>query len=248
MLLHKKENRFGQLLVEMEKLPWDELSEAEYGAIGYYIGAQASSKNVVIDGMPQSLGFDDLKYLLSPQQVSGAVSLCHIVGLTPEAPTLEAAFGGRKPEAKIRVGRKEIEEAWAKLTTAQSSDVDVVVFGCPHYGLKEVEKLAQLLNGKKLSSHTQLWVATAEPIYTLASKSGYTKIIEEAGGKFITGCCAGPEVARLARASGIRVVATNSARAAHYISRIAYPVTGVLYGSVEECIGAALTGKWRDLR
>ena len=245
ILLHKKENRYGQFLVEIEGLNWDELTEADYGALGYHLGAQAGSKNVVINGMPNRLSLDNLKYLMSPQQVSGAVSLCHIVGLTPEAPTLKAALGERKPETTISVGEKEIEEAKVKLNTAESSEVDVVVLGCPHLSIKEIKNLALLLNGQKISSSTKLWIATAGLVYNLAKQTGYTDIIESAGGEFITGCCAGPEVARLARAAGIGTVATNSARGAHYISRVAYPVTGVLYGSLEECLGAATTGKWK---
>lgn len=245
MLLHKKENRYGQFLVELENLDLEVLTEAEYGAIGYYIGAQAGSKNVVISGMRHKLSFDNLKYLLSPMQVSGAVSLCHIVGLTPEAPTLKAALGGKKPEMKITLGRNQIEEARSSLNTVQATAVEVVVLGCPHFSIREIRGIAQLLDGKKIADNVRFWIATAEAVYNVSKQAGYVDIIENAGGRFITGCCAGPEVARLARASGIKVIATNSARAAHYIARVAYPVSSVLFGSTQECVNAGVTGKWR---
>jgi len=63
---------------------------------------------------------------------SGAVTLAHIVGTTPEAPTLEAAMGNNRPEQVIRVGKREMKETWERLNVWEDDTVEHVAFGCPH--------------------------------------------------------------------------------------------------------------------
>lgn len=247
MLLNKPENRYAELLVHLEDgLNLDSFNTADFGALGYYIGAVAGSKKVAVLGIPAGLPFEKLKYFLSPLPVSGAVSLCHIVGVTPEAPTLEAALGDSKPVETISVGRKEMEEGYQRLNTAKTDQVDVVCFGCPHCTISEIKRIAQLLDGRRIKEDVRLWVSTAEAIYTLAQRMGFVDIIESAGGLVVTDLCiAGFPFSTLE--VGVKTSATNSARAAHYQCRAA-PAGGlgidVLYGSTEQCVAAAITGRW----
>jgi len=240
MLLLKKENRYGQVLFKLEDLDLENFTRADYGAVGYYIGGVAETKNVVVDGIPDTVSFDHLKFFLSPQPVSGAVAMCHIVGVTPEAPTVEEALGHKKPEKTIKVGKKEFREAWESLHTAKKDDVEVVFFGCPHLSITEIGEIARLLEGKKIADCVRLIVSTAEQIYTLAQRIGYIDIIENAGGVVVTGICIQgfpyPQL-KVPATTG----ATNSARAASYQARRGIDIQ---YGSVESCINAAITGKW----
>lgn len=244
MLLQKREHRYGQILVELGSLGLENFSDADFGALSYYVGGVAGSDNVVYDGVPGSISFENMKYLLSPLSVSGSVSLCHIVGITPEAPTVAGAFGGRKPEQIIEVGLREIDEGRKSLNTAESDEIDLVILGCPHCTILELKEVASLLEGRKISSNTRLWLATAYQIYVLAERAGFIEIIERAGGAVITGTCVGPAFLGPVR-EGVKVVATNSARAAHYIVRGGGQPVGVLYGNTRDCIDSALTGKWR---
>ena len=104
MLLLKKEHRYGLVLVKLEGLDTGNFTKADYGAVGYYIGKAAGLKNVVVEGVSANVSFDELKFLMSPQPVSGAVTMCHVVGVTPEAPTMEEALGKAK---EIHRKRKE---------------------------------------------------------------------------------------------------------------------------------------------
>jgi predicted aconitase len=61
MLLLKKEYRYGQVLFKIEDLDMENLNEADYGAIGYYIGGVVETRNVVVEGIPQNVAFDKLK-------------------------------------------------------------------------------------------------------------------------------------------------------------------------------------------
>lgn len=240
MMLHKKENRYAKLVARVDGLEAKNLNEAEIGAIGYYIGAIAEDRNVAMTGLPAPLSFVNAKHLLSPMPVSGAVSLCHIIGVTPEAPTLEAALGPDKPEITLKIGKREMKEGWESLHTAKSDEAEIVFFGCPHLSIAEIEKVARLLDGKKKAEEVRLWVSTTEAILTIARRMGFVNIIEEAGGIIVTDTCLmGFPYDRMDNPA--TTVATNSARAASYTSRRGI---GIQYGSFEQCVNAAITGKW----
>lgn len=239
-----KENRYAQVLVELDSL--NNLTNADYGALGYYIGGKTGSKNVVISGLPQSLTLEQFRYLVSPMPVSGATNICHVVGVTPEARSLDEALGGRKPEEVITVGKDHIKEAVDRLTTADSDRVDLVKLGCPHCSIAELRNIASLLAGRKVHPNVRLFVATAKQIYVLAEAMGYVDVIKKAGGVFTNTCIGSQDPFNLLGPKlGVEIVATNSARSAHYSARTSGGEIKLLYGSTEQCIDAAITGKWR---
>jgi predicted aconitase len=241
-----KENRYAQVLVELDKLDLDNFTNADYGALGYYVGGKTGSKNVVINGLPETLTLEQFRYVASPMPVSGATNICHVVGVTPEAWTLDQALGGGKPEEVLTVGRGQIKEAVDKLTTADSDRVDMVKFGCPHCSISELRNIASLLDGKKVHSDVRLFVATAKQIYVLAEDMGYVDTIKKAGGVF-TNTCVGSQdpFNQLGPGLGVKTVATNSARSAHYSARTSGGKVKLLYGSLKHCLDSAITGKWR---
>ncbi len=243
MLLLKKKNRYAQVLVQFEDLSLVDFTEADYGAVGYYIGSVAETKNVAVEGIPPTVPFDSLKFFLSPQPVSGAVALCHMVGITPEAPTTAEALGYKKPDITLKIGPPELRRTWQSLHTAPQDIVELVFFGCPHLSISEIREIARLLDDKKIASGVRLFAATSEQTYTLAKLTGYVDIIENAGGVVATGICI-QSFPYEQLISPVSTAATNSARAASYQARRG---TGIQYGSVADCIDAALTGKWRKV-
>jgi predicted aconitase len=240
MLLLKKELRYGQVLFKLEGLDVENFNEADYGAVGYYIGGIANERNVVVDGIPENISFDHLRSLLTPQPVSGAVAICHIVGVTPEAPTVEEAMGHKKPDETIKIGKKELKESWESLHTAKTNDVEIVFFGCPQVSVSDLGKIARLLEGKKIADGVKLVVSAADEVCFLAQRSGYVDIIEKAGGVVVAGLCImGFPYLQLEMPATIG--ATNSAKAASYQARRGI---NIQYGNFESCINAAITGKW----
>ena len=239
--LIRKENRRAQVLVRLDNIDPGELSLAKCGAIGYYIGEAAGVRNVAIDGLFDRLTLEQCKYLTSPLPVSGACTMCHIVGVTPEAPTLEQALGGGKPEERITIGWKEIEDVYSRLTTAEQGQVDLIVFGCPHCTIREIGEIASLLEGKKIHEGVRLLIGTARPVYVLAERAGYADIIERAGGQFVECCVSAANP--LVFLGNIAVVATNSARGAHYIQRMTAGRVKTFYADVDRCITVAVMGR-----
>ena len=108
MGLFLDENRYADIVVELDGLDPLQLTETDLGAIGYYVGGKAQEKNIVINGLSRSFEITRLKYLMAPLSTSGAVSICHIVGVTPEARTLEEALGHRKPSEVLTVGSSAV--------------------------------------------------------------------------------------------------------------------------------------------
>ena len=240
------ENRHAQVMVKLEPgLNVSNWGEMEYSCLGYYIGGQVSGfKNVVIDGLPPDIPFECLRALVIPLPVSGAVTLCHIVGVTPEAPTLEAALAGKKPEQIIVVGKANLKRTWEQLNVYQGDIVEHVTMGCPHCTIEEIKKIAMLIGSKKLKS--SLLIGASVPVVALAREMGYAHIIEKGGGIFLNCCVSIGDPFLSTYYAGERLAksaATNGARAAHYIARTT-GIADTFMGTEEECIDAAATGKW----
>lgn len=237
------ENRYAEVAVRLVGLTPESFTTTDYGALGYYLGTIAQERNTVIEGLPRDMGLDQIKSLFAPMGTSGAVSLCHIVGVTPDAPTLEHALGHRKPAEIVQVGPDEIRNMKGLYPGGDGERVDMAVFGCPHCSIQEIRGLAALLDGRKLAEGRRLWIGMPHQTYPLARNMGYAEIIERAGGIFASGCMA--TVPDSPIPEGVEVVATNSFKTAHYVSRLQKGRVRLLVGEMETCIDALLTGRWK---
>jgi predicted aconitase len=236
--LFLEENRYAEVVVRLDGLAPEELSDADFGAIGYHVGAIAGNRNVVFEGLSRKIPFEFLKYLMAPLSVSGSVSICHIVGVTPEAPSLEAALGHRKPTEIIQVGKKEISETKDLYALNQNEKVDMVVLGCPHCTILELKKIASILDGKKIGDDRRLWIGSAHQMYYLAQTMGYSQIIENAGGVISSSCMA--TIPDSPIPSDVKIIATNSFKASHYISRLTKGRVKVVVRKIDACIQTIL--------
>lgn len=243
MGLLKRENRYADILIKVGRgLDINNFNEADYGALGYFIGEIAGPKNVAIEGIPSDITFENGRMFLSPLPVSGACVMCHIVGVTPEAMTLEQALGFKKVDV-LAVSKRELNIAYQKLNNAMVNDVNMVVIGCPHLSIGELRHLAALLERRRVNKNVRLIIGISQPVYTLAKECGYSEIIEKAGGMF-TNSCIGPLNPFMFLKNPLKTAATNSARGAHYMQRMSNGKTKTFYGSMETCIKAAIKGKW----
>jgi hypothetical protein len=236
------ENRNGEFLFEVEDLDLDLLTTIDYSAMGYYIGGKVQDRNIVINGLHHAIPLDDIKHLLTSISASAATVICHIVGVTPEAPDLERALGNKKPKEKLRVGREELRQTKAMYSHLPSERVDLVILGCPHCTIQELKRMAVLLQNQKVGTNQRLWVGTAHQIYDLAQTMGYSQTIEEAGGIFGRTCMA--TIPDCPIPTDVKAVATNSFKTAHYVDRISKGRIRVVVGELEKCVRAAIRGKW----
>ncbi len=240
MGLHVSENRKGQVLVKLKDLELKRFTERDYGLLGYALGLAVVNEIPVITGIPKCVTKNQLRVMGAAAASSGAIALYHVVGVTPEAHTLERAFHNDKPEEKIEIGKRELKEAYDELCTATEENVDLVALGCPHYSIEQIAKVASLLEGKKVHPNTELWIFTDVISAYLAKRMGYYDIIKVAGGKVMIGSCAmnGPTFV-----CGFKTVVTDSAKTAHYVPMQAK--AGAFYTDLKECIEIAIRGKLR---
>jgi predicted aconitase len=234
---HSPENRYGTHLVTVE-VPVEDMMD--WGLFGYYLGEVIQDEIPVLVGQLGQPDLPKLKHFGAAAASSGAVEMYHIPEITPEASTLEVAFGSRRPMNTLRYGKKERSLAYENLnSSAKDRKVDFVMLGCPHDSIEQIWEAARLLEGKRLHPGTELWIHTPRAIRELAARSGYAKIVEDAGGHILSDSC--PAISR-AMPRGVKVVATDSAKQAHYLPAI----MGIQlwFGSLRDCINAALTGTW----
>ena len=214
---HLDENRLPTLLVEVDA----DLRGSDYGALGFLVG------RIVKDGVPffRLRGLrpsrDELKALGAARAASGSVALYYVEDVTPKPPAAS------EPEEKIKLGKKEIEEVYAQYP---GGGVDVVALGCPHCSGQELEKIAGLLQGKKVQK--ELWVCTARKIAD--AHPHLVAAIEESGARVYCDTCmvVSPATERFGK------MLVNSGKALVYLPGLAGVAAGL--GSLEECIDVVL--------
>ena len=131
-----------------------------------------------------------LKHFGAAAASSGGVEMYHIIGVTPEAPSLDAALGSKKPVAAIHYGPAERRRVYESLNSnGRDLNVDYVMLGCPHASIDQIGEAAQLLAGKKIRSGSSLWLFTSRAVKSVADLHGYTKTIRDAGGLVMTDTC-----------------------------------------------------------
>ena len=243
--LHLAENRRGQVLVRLVDLPGDLLRQDWfYPVLGHWLGPAAGEKIAVIEGLGPGATSDQLKGLCAAAASSGAVALFHAVGLTPEAPTREAAFGGRQPEAILDFGPAELAEARRDLSTADDGEkLDVVVVGCPHFSFDEFRRLAELLRGlgrTRFHPGVRFLVLTSRQSLALAERTDWFSLPAVFGVEITLDTCVfhTPLVRE-----GAKVLMTDSGKCAYY----APGELGlrVAFGSLADCVRSAAAGEVR---
>jgi predicted aconitase len=233
---HIPDNRRGTHLVEVD-VEVDDIMD--WGLLGYWLGEIVQEDIPVLTGKLKQPSLIKLKHFGAAAASSGGVEMYHVPGITPEARDVEEAFGGRKVVEKLRYGPAERKLAYDNLNCASDRNVDFVMLGCPHNAIEQVWLIASLLEGKKLSPNCQLWVHTPRALREVAQRNGYVKMITDAGGVVMSDTC--PAISRYAP-KGTKVIATDSAKQAHYLPAILN--LPVWFGTVTECVDAALTGRW----
>lgn len=239
--MHLKENRLATVHIDVD-YPLEAVSD--FASAGYYAAKNYPDALPVFTGFPEQCSPFLLKALCASLGSSGSVSMFHAVGITPEAPTLRSATGGRKIQT-ITIGKKERDETVHFLNRSNdSSELDCVFIGCPHLDFEEIALVAKLLKDRKIKSGVSLWLFAPHTLWDLCERSGLTREIKSSGAMLISGTCPFAMVFSDVIASrGFKSGATNSAKLAHYM-----PSTWGLkmhYGSTADTIEAAVTGRWK---
>ncbi len=218
---------------------------SDFGALGYLVGKIARDRVPYFVGLEIGSGETGhgeegrgqaaplLRALGAAMAASGAVALYHIAGVTPEAD---------QPDILSSAHETLVVDDLAPAYAALNSDarqIDLVWFGCPHASLEEIAEVVRLLAGRRVQ--TALWITTARNVRERATAEGLVAAVEASGGRVVADMCT---VVAPMQELGFRTLATCSAKGAVYAPAHAGLVTR--YGTVEQCVEAAVTGVWKE--
>ncbi|HEY3277497.1 MAG TPA: aconitase X catalytic domain-containing protein [Syntrophorhabdaceae bacterium] len=245
MGLHLTENRKGQVLVSTKNLPLSKFDYAQWQAMGYKMGKIIGPRiPVFIDLPPEYMPFENIRALFYSLTTTGAMPMIHLVGITPEAPTLEAACqGSAKGLEVISISEEDVRQGYKEASSAKTDKVDLVIFGCPQCSIQEMTQAVALLEGKKVAAGTELWFCTSNWVKTLCKRMGYEEKIKAAGGRIVADVGAGDGPFIYLKERGIKTMAINSVRGSYYATNLWG--MGTWFGTTEECINSAIAGKWQ---
>ncbi len=237
--LHLDEPRLGTVLIELKDLS-PELTRRDdfYAVLGYLIGSLVDDEVPVVHGLAANPSEDQLKAMAAAAASSGSVAMFHIVGVTPEAPTLRDSLGGREPARRVPVRHADLARARAALRTSVGDRIDVIALGSPHCSLAECREVAALVAGHRLAPGRQFFVTTSRAVRDLLDRSGDLETLHAFGATVTADTCV---VVSPLIAPSARVLMTNSAKYAHYGPGILN--VDVVFGSTEDCVRSAISGR-----
>jgi predicted aconitase len=249
---HLSENRVGKTLFEVKVRLKD---ETDWSALGYYISRTLGNHYwdvPVINGINRDdITHDNLVVFCSSIPSYGAVVHSLMVGVSPEARTLEEAFAGGKPKETYTIGAKELKSVY-KIFSTKKTVPDMVSLGGfgGDVSLGYVYKLAQAVEGKKVTKKFPMVAMIGGTVLTIAEKVGLIDTIKKAGvyigmesylkerGEEGADFSNNPVTA--AKRMGLNTLVFMDAKSCHYIGN--QDIEPVLK-NIDDCIKIALTGK-----
>jgi hypothetical protein len=184
---HLPENRKGSFTVEL-KAALDDL--ADWGAVGKLVGEAHQNYYAVpvFHGYRRIPTADELKHLGAALASYGSMGMFHFVGVTPEAPSIETAMGGKQPAERIAVSDSDLDSVYRNYKLGDG-DARLVVFSGPQQSLFEMKTLARLFGGRKVKAGSTCIVTTNSAILKQSRDLGYAKTLEDAGVTILEGVC-----------------------------------------------------------
>ncbi len=175
---HLEENRVAQVKYDVQA----ELKDTDdFGLLGQVIGTRTGKTIPYITGVEKA-SIEELKSFCASVATYGGVAIFHMGGITPNKTPIPDKTEVVTDD-DLRAARVELDDEGAK--------IDFISVGCPHASIKEIAKIAEMLDGKKVAKGKTVWITTAKPTKDLAIKMGYYDKIENAGAFLVAdACCA----------------------------------------------------------
>jgi hypothetical protein len=237
--LHLTGNRAGEYLIRLSGVSEAlERDDQFFAVLGHLVGKLAEDRIPVVEGVTARPHEDHLKAFAAAAASSGRVALFHIVGITPEAPTRDAAFQSRAPVRIMDVTPGDLRAARAELTTADGRDLDMVILGSPHFSLDEFRRLAPLVEGRRAHRRVRFLITSSRLMKEQADAAGALAPVFAFGAEVTLDTCI---LASPMLPPEIRTLMTNSAKYAYYAPSLLN--TRVTFGSLADCVASAVEGR-----
>jgi cis-L-3-hydroxyproline dehydratase len=237
--LHLTENRAGELLLRLDQVPQALQEDDQFFAVlGHLVGKLAGDSIPVLDGLSAQPTEDQLKAFAAAAASSGRVALFHMVGVTPEARTLDDAFQNRAVPTPVPIGTGDLRAARKELTTADGQELDMVILGSPHFSVAEFRQLAPLVAGRRAHPRVKFLITSGRLMKELAEEAGVLAPIVDFGAQITLDTCI---LASPMLPPEINTLMTNSAKYAYYAPSLLN--TRVTFGSLADCVRSAIEGR-----
>jgi predicted aconitase len=234
--LHLDDERNARIVLRLDGVsPRLLATDAAYPVLGHLLGKEAGTAVAAIEGLPADTSEDRLKAIGAAAASSGSVAMFHAVGITPEAPTLEAATGGSEV-ASIPVTPAGLRAARDELGTATGDALGAVSVGTPHASLAELERLAGLVAERRPA--VPFYVNTARDVLAEAERRDWFNALVSAGVEIVTDTCTYLTPIIDARPGPVM---TDSGKWAWYAP--ANIGVDVVIGGLDECVASAAAGR-----
>jgi predicted aconitase len=218
--VHKAENRQPNILINVEPRL---RNEAEFGALGIYLGKILEDKTPMIQGL-KNVSEEKLKQLGAALATTGMVNM-FFYNVRQERRRME----------RISVEAKDIKKTMENLSTKSRTKPDLVFLGCPHCSLNEIRRIARLMEDKKVKAGTEFWVCSSRYVKERAGE--YAEKIERSGGHVLTDMCT---IVSWTEMLGIKAMLTNSAKTAYYAPTL--NKTETVLAPLKQCLKEVLEG------
>ena len=241
---HLDAHRKGTFVVNLET----ELNDlADWGAVGKLVGESHQNYYAV----PVFTGYepdkrrapvaDELKHLGAALASYGSMGMFHMAGVTPEAPSVEAALAGNTPTDTMRISRASLDAVYAGYDLKEGK-CDLIVFSGPQQSLFEMKTLAELFDGRKVKAGTQVFVTTSNGVKSAAAKLGYMEKLETAGVTVLEGVCFYilQNLTQMRMANGWTNMISNSAKIVNIIGAHKF---NTILRRTKDCVDIATTGR-----
>jgi len=190
--LHLQENRLATVVIDTACILTATMpDDLFYAAMGYCIGRVSGSQIPAITGLesrPPST--DDLKAFGAAFATVSSSPMFHILGVTPEADTLEAVTAASERIKKVHLIPEDLDASIDALNTAGDElDIGLISLGNPHFSLREMRRLVSICRGRKKCLSVAFIICCGRATYGLATQAGLIAELEYFGAQVVEDTC-----------------------------------------------------------
>jgi len=237
--LHTDDGRRANHVFDVGGLSTDELPDPNLPhLLGVVLGRSVGSGIGAVVGLPSATE-DECKAIAAGAAAAGGVDLFHLVGITPEAPTLDAATHGQTPEHHTTVTTDDLHRAANLLTTAGGDEqLAAVCLGTPHFSIAEFIETVDRLSGRRVADGVTVLITTSRAVATELDLRNLRAPLNDAGVQVVLDTC----TYYPPHPTGVDgLTMTNSAKWAYYgQGMLGVPIA---FASLEQCLESAVAGR-----
>jgi predicted aconitase len=182
----------------------------EYHLLAAAVCRRSKGGVPAITGLGGPIAADKLYGFCAAYATYSNGAMFHLVGITPEAPSLTKLFPVGTPPA-IHIGAMETRAELDRMRGCEPAQAELVVIGCPHASLAQLREVRDILGGRSVCSGKTILVHTNADIAAAAANEGTLIELQAAGVQVSSDTCIYVGLKRYAPGT---ILATDSAKMA----------------------------------